>query len=88
LVVVQLLPLRACVRTAAPSPRTNAHTPLPFPPKLQSPTHARTCERLLPKQALRGAVELLDELAGQQPRGLDLHPLADAKPHEAQLEAQ
>ena len=39
----------------------------------------RARERLLPKQALRLAVQLLDELARQQARVHDLHPAAYAE---------
>lgn len=52
------------------------------------PALPRTCQGLLPHQPLRGTVELLDELARQQACCLDLHPLSDAKLHQAQLEDQ
>lgn len=46
--------------------------------------HMITCQRLLPQQALRLAVELLVQLAGQQAGALDLLPPSDAMHHQAQ----
>ena len=43
-------------------------------------------QALLAQQPLRLAVELLDHLAREQARRLDLHPAADAEPHQAELE--
>ena len=43
-------------------------------------------QRLLPQQALRLAVQLLDELARQEPRLQDLHPPPHALLHQAQFE--
>lgn len=56
---------------------------LPLNPHLQARVRSQA---LLAQQPLRLPVELLDHLAGEQARRLDLHPAADAEPHQAELE--
>eukprot|EP00955_Chlamydomonas_euryale_P106388 365702-Chlamydomonas_euryale.AAC.18 len=87
--------LTPCLQLSTTRPQRTIHAPASkgcpsrryvWPYSSSTAYHPRTCKRLLPQQALRLAVKLLNELSRQVARGVDGLPLPDTIAHETKLQ--